>query len=110
MRGMSLIEVLVALVVLSIGLLGIAQVLIHGMRTSHVNLVADMAERIRANPDTDELAEWREAVRAALPEASAEVSRSTTGAMDHFSVRVSWTEPGESQPLSESADIVLVRR
>lgn len=118
MRGMSLVEVLVALVVLSIGLLGIAQVLIHGMRTSHaallrtqaVNLVADMAERIRANPDGDELAEWREAVRAVLPEASGDVSRSTTGAMDHFRVSVSWTEPGESQPSRESADVVLVRR
>jgi type IV pilus modification protein PilV len=58
MRGASLVEVLVALGVLSMGLLGIAQLLVHGMRTSHsallrtqaVHLVADMAERIRANP------------------------------------------------------------
>ncbi len=58
MRGASLVEVLVALGVLSIGLLGIGQVLVNGMRVSHaallrtqaVNLVADMAERIRANP------------------------------------------------------------
>jgi type IV pilus modification protein PilV len=58
MIGASLVEVLVALGVLSIGLLGVGQVLVHGMRASHsallrtqaVNLVADMAERIRANP------------------------------------------------------------
>lgn len=57
-QGASLVEVLVALGVLSIGLLGIGQVLVHAMRTGHaallrtqaVNLVADMAERIRANP------------------------------------------------------------
>jgi Tfp pilus assembly protein PilV len=115
---MSLVEVLVALVVLSIGLLGIAQVLINGMRTSHaallrtqaVNLVADMADRIRANPENDELAEWLASVQAVLPAASADVSRSTLGSMDHFRVTVSWTEPGEPQPLTESADVVMVRR
>lgn len=56
--GFTLIEVLVALVVLSIGLLGMAALHIDGVRTSHaalqrtqaVNLAADMADRIRANP------------------------------------------------------------
>jgi type IV pilus modification protein PilV len=57
-RGAGLIELLVALAVLSIGLLGVAHLLVHSMRASHsallrtqaVNLVADMADRIRANP------------------------------------------------------------
>lgn len=56
--GFSLIEVLVALVVLSIGMLGIAALHIDGVRTGYsalqrthaVNLAADMADRIRANP------------------------------------------------------------
>lgn len=60
-RGATLMEVLVALVVLSVGLLGVA-----GLQTTGINasnsafyktqasvLAADMAERIRANPRAD---------------------------------------------------------
>ena len=56
-RGFSLVEVMVSLVVLSVGLLGIAA--LHGQglgagraalyRTVAVNLAADMADRIRVN-------------------------------------------------------------
>lgn len=57
-RGLTLIECLIALVVLGIGLLGMAGLMIQGlgsghdalMRTQALNLVTDMAERIRANP------------------------------------------------------------
>ena len=60
-NGFTLIEVLVALVVLSIGLLGIAALHIDGVRTGYsalqrthaVNLASDMADRIRANPNAD---------------------------------------------------------
>lgn len=56
--GFSLLEVLVALVVLSIGMLGIAALNVEGLRsgqtallrTRAVALAADMADRIRANP------------------------------------------------------------
>lgn len=56
--GFSLIEVLVTMVVLSIGLLGIAGMQASGLRNNHAaytktqatNLAMDMAERIRANP------------------------------------------------------------
>lgn len=56
--GLTLIETLVALVVLSVGLLGIAALQVQGMsagrtanyRSHAANLAADMAERIRANP------------------------------------------------------------
>jgi len=56
-HGISLVEVLVALVVLSIGLLGVAVLLVQSVqgsrsalfRTHAVNLVSDMADRIRAN-------------------------------------------------------------
>ena len=56
-QGMSLVESLVALLVLSIGLLGIAGLLIEGLRsnrsalyrTQAVYLVSDIADRIRAN-------------------------------------------------------------
>ncbi len=56
-RGFSLLEVLIAMVVLSIGLLGIAAMSIesfrHGqsalLRSKALNLAADMADTIRAN-------------------------------------------------------------
>jgi type IV pilus assembly protein PilV len=57
-RGFSLIEPLVALVVLSIGLIGTAGMLFTSLRgnaealrrAAAVNLAADLAERIRMNP------------------------------------------------------------
>lgn len=56
--GFTLIEILVTVVVLSIGLLGIAGMQAYGMRNNHAaytktqatNLAIDMADRIRANP------------------------------------------------------------
>ena len=56
-HGFTLVEVLVALVVLTIGMLGIAAVYLEGLRSSRmallrtqaVVLAADMADRIRAN-------------------------------------------------------------
>jgi type IV pilus assembly protein PilV len=58
MRGVTLIECLIALVVLAIGLMGLTSLMLHGLRTGHlalmrtqaVNLISDMQERIRANP------------------------------------------------------------
>src|SRR5699024_10996669 len=57
-QGFSLIEVLIALVVLSIGLVGLAGLLVQGIKTNHnaylrtqaVLLSNDMAERMLANP------------------------------------------------------------
>ncbi len=56
--GFSLVEVLIALVIMSVGMLGIAGLYVHSMqagRTSMlrhhaVTLVGDVADRIRANP------------------------------------------------------------
>lgn len=57
--GFSLIEVLIALVIMSVGMLGIAGLYVHSMsagRTSifrhqAVTLAGDIADRIRANPN-----------------------------------------------------------
>lgn len=57
-RGFSLVEVLVALVVMAVGMLGIAGLYIEGLRAGRtsvyrgaaVTLAGDMADRIRANP------------------------------------------------------------
>jgi len=56
-RGVSLVESLVALLVLSIGMLGIAALFVESVRNSRtallrtqaINLVTDMGDRIRAN-------------------------------------------------------------
>ncbi len=56
-RGVTMVESLVALVVLSIGLLGIAGLFVESLRSSRtallrtpaVNLAGDIADRIRAN-------------------------------------------------------------
>ncbi len=56
--GFTLLEVLVAMVVMAIGMLGIAGMYVHSLqagrtsqlRTQAVTLAADVADRIRANP------------------------------------------------------------
>jgi type IV pilus assembly protein PilV len=57
-RGFSLIEVLIALVIMSVGMLGIAGLFVQGMQAGRtsvlrhhaVTLAGDIADRIRANP------------------------------------------------------------
>lgn len=57
-RGFSLVEVLIALVIMSVGMLGIAGLYVHSMRAGRtsmlrhnaVTLAGDIADRIRANP------------------------------------------------------------
>ncbi|HJS21577.1 MAG TPA: type IV pilus modification protein PilV [Steroidobacteraceae bacterium] len=64
--GFSIVEALVALVVLSVGMLGIAALYVESLRagrsavyhTQAVNLAADMADRIRSNR-TAGAAAWR---------------------------------------------------
>ena len=56
-RGFTLVEAMVSLVVLSVGMIGIAALFATGLsagrtaqfRTQAVNLIADLADRIRAN-------------------------------------------------------------
>jgi len=58
LRGFTLIEVLIALVILSVGMLGIAGLYVHSLkagstsmlRHNAVTLAGDVADRIRANP------------------------------------------------------------
>lgn len=57
-RGFTLLEVLIALVILSVGLLGVAGLQASALRSNHsaylksqaTTMVMDMADRIRANP------------------------------------------------------------
>lgn len=102
-QGFTLVEVLVALIVLSIGLLGIAALYVETLRanrtalfrTDAVTLASDLADRIRANRDPegayacpdpcdptgggnaiaiDDLTEWLGTVQAQLPGGSANVT------------------------------------
>lgn len=58
LAGFTLIEVLVALVVMSVGMLGIAGLYVHSLQSGRtsmlrhnaINLAGDIADRIRANP------------------------------------------------------------
>ena len=58
LHGFTLIEVLIALVIMSVGMLGIAGLYVHSMqagrtsvlRHNAVTLAGDIADRIRANP------------------------------------------------------------
>ncbi len=57
-HGFSLVEVLIALIIMSVGMLGIAGLYVHSMQAGRtslfrhqaVNLAGDIADRIRANP------------------------------------------------------------
>ncbi len=61
-RGFSMVEALVALVILSVGLLGFGHLTLDALRESSialgrtraVYLISDMMERIRANPDAED--------------------------------------------------------
>lgn len=58
LRGFSLVEVLIALIVMSVGMLGIAGLYVHSLQAGRtslfrhhaVTLAGDIADRIRANP------------------------------------------------------------
>jgi type IV pilus assembly protein PilV len=83
-RGFSLIETLIALVVMSVGLLGVAALYVDSMQrgqsglytTRAVLLAGDMADRIRANPlgQADYAIDW-----AAMPDPGDECADTADG-------------------------------
>jgi type IV pilus assembly protein PilV len=137
-RGFTLVEVLVALVVLSVGMLGIAGLYLEGLRagrtalyrTNAINLAADMADRIRANPAAgvayagtgpgadggcvngpvdctaaalaaDDWSDWSGQLATQLPEgATGEVTVDAAAPAPRYTITVAWPEPGEEQLLN----------
>jgi type IV pilus assembly protein PilV len=134
--GFTLVEVLVALVVMAVGLLGIAALYVEGLRAGRtavyrsaaVTLAADLADRIRANPQgayagtgpgadngcvnggvdcgADALAQddwfrWLGDLRRRLPVgATASVEVRNLAPVDEFIIRLSWPETGQDVPVS----------
>jgi len=99
--GFSMIELLVAMLIFSIGLLGIASLQVTGMRmTRDAELmgraslyVGSMAEKIRANPAASvDTADWNQTIQTALPNGIGDV---TTVNQMH-TISVSWIESQDS--------------
>lgn len=121
-EGFTLVEALVALVVLSIGMLGIAALYMETLRASRsalyrteaVTMAADLADRIRANRNPAnaytgtgqnaiaqaDLTDWN-AVVATLPGGDGEVRFvDGLGAIPStYIIRISWTEVGQDDPV-----------
>ncbi|HEX5651163.1 MAG TPA: type IV pilus modification protein PilV [Steroidobacteraceae bacterium] len=120
--GFTLVEVLIALIVLSIGLLGIAAMYVETLRanrsalvrTQAIALASDLADRIRSNrvPANNytgsgvnaqaiaDLAAWNDQVVDQLPGGDGTVlfraGTATTPAL--YMIQVSWTEVGQEDP------------
>lgn len=105
-RGFTLTECLVALVVLSLGLLGAAAMLLGGLRGhaaalrefAALGLARDMAERILANGviDAADLAAFVAASGELPPRNGTQgsvtvVPASGADGLDHYEIRVSWS-------------------
>jgi type IV pilus assembly protein PilV len=133
LAGFTLIEVLIALVVLSIGMLGIASLYTQALGASRstqfrgqaINLLADMADRIRinrlgqasyagaaadngcdpaggANCTPDQMAAhdlflWDTQVQTLLPGGEWEINFDNATAPPTYTLTVRWEEVGEGQ-------------
>jgi type IV pilus assembly protein PilV len=133
--GFTLIEAMVSLVVLSVGMIGIAALYAQGLgagrtaqyRTQAVNLVADMADRIRANrrglaayggaagnnscdPQSGggvdctpaqmaahDLFIWNQQVQALLPNGQWLIQVNPAAVPPTYDIQVTWDEVGQGQ-------------
>jgi type IV pilus assembly protein PilV len=121
-QGFSLIEVLIAMFVLAIGLLGLMSMQLQALKTnnnsnlrSQATIAAyDMSDRIRANNSgfsvgsydsvsetndggtssvaLQDIKEWKEYLAANLPDGKGSISTAATGASDGLDIKVTWTE------------------
>jgi len=125
----------VALVVISVGMLGIAAMYVEGLRAGRtsvyrsaaVELVADMADRIRANSvgqaaysglagdndcvngaddcspaelAADDLFWWTQSIGGRLPGGEGVVAYAAGADTNQYTIVVTWTEPGVAEPLA----------
>ena len=133
-QGFTLVESMVSLVVLSVGMIGIAALYAQGLgagrsalyRTQAVNLVADMADRIRANrvalaayagpannngcdPESGgadctpgemaahDLFLWNQQVQQILPNGQSQVQFNGGTLPPSYAIEVAWDEVGQGR-------------
>lgn len=111
-HGFTLLESMVALLVLSVGLLGVAA--LHGQalaasatavhRTQAVTLAAGMADRIRAGrgsaPASPDLEAWQSEVARVLPGGTGRVQADRTVMPAQYTVTITWREPSAPDPVA----------
>jgi type IV pilus assembly protein PilV len=122
-RGFSLVETLVALVVLSAGMLGVSALLVSSLRQQSqalrhqaaTRLVADVADRLRANgrAASTDLAHFVAQAATLLPGASPEASLSVApatgpGVPAPIRVTLRWRDSPEADAASEVSLVVYV--
>lgn len=113
--GFSLVEMLVALAVLSFGVLGMLGLLTEAlgeMRSARlqneaVEITADLVGRLQSNAAAGqgpsglfaaaELAEWRSRVARSLPEAEAELETRAASELIEQTLEISWADPGRGR-------------
>ena len=103
-RGFTLVESLIALLLLSVGLMGAAVLLLEGLKTradalrlsAATRLLLDMADRIRANPLARSQYDTRTAVSvsACVNPAPCDPAQRAADDLFHFSSRSSALFPG----------------
>jgi type IV pilus assembly protein PilV len=127
--GMTLIEVLVTLVIISVGLLGVAALQLTTVRNNYdaftrsqaAVLASDMLDRIRANREdaydnlyngagygnpitgatipVADINSWKATLAAQLPNGEGEIVTVLVGEVLIATIRVRWRERAEADPL-----------
>lgn len=130
-KGFSLLESLVALLLISVGILGIANMQFNGLvnnnnayyRSIAVGLVSDMAERLRINADvasaggystsesmanglaSNDVNSWVTDVQALLPQGGATLVYTAGANGGEYDINVTWNNPRSATPESISVAV-----
>lgn len=131
-KGFSLLESLVALLLISVGILGIANMQFNGLvnnnrayyRSVAVVLVSDMAERLRLNADVatgggystseamldglamDDVTSWLSEIDTLLPGGDGTLTYTGLAIGGQYDITVSWNNPRSAAP--ESISVVVL--
>ena len=122
-RGFTLMESLIALLLLSMGLLGAGALLLEGLnahgnalrRMAATRLALDMAERIRTNPnwETEDLPQFAARARSLFPGVDTPASIEFEPAIgpatpDRYRIRLRWRGPRDDAGLYDAVTFHLL--